>query len=82
MKNTILTFALLPALASSLAIAQSPQGAQPGLGGRSTQPPVEIDKTPPSRISSPRAKRGSQRADQTISRGQLSKARAHDSRGA
>ena len=40
MKNVILTLALLPVAA----IAQPPQGAQPGRGA---QAPVEIDKTPP-----------------------------------
>jgi enterochelin esterase family protein len=49
MKKTILTFALLPVLSSFPAIAQPPQ-APAGRGaqaGRGTQPPVEIDKTPP-----------------------------------
>ena len=41
MKNTILTFALLPVLSGILAVAQPPQGAQ------AARPPVEIDKTPP-----------------------------------
>jgi enterochelin esterase-like enzyme len=47
MKNMIPTFALLPVLSGILAIAQPPQAAQPGRGGRGTQLPVEIDKTSP-----------------------------------
>ena len=47
MKTTILILALLPVLPGVEAIAQPPQGAQAGRGGRGTQPPVEIDKTPP-----------------------------------
>jgi enterochelin esterase family protein len=43
MKIRILTMALWPILSSILALAQPPQGAQPGRGA----PPVEIDKTPP-----------------------------------
>ena len=34
MKKTILSFALLPVFSGILAIAQPPQGAQPGRGGR------------------------------------------------
>src|ERR1035438_4199565 len=44
MKNAILTLVLVPLMASTQAIAQPPQGPQPGRGA---QPPVEIDKTPP-----------------------------------
>src|SRR4029077_20089988 len=44
MKKTICIFALLPVLSGLVAIAQPPQGAQPGGG---TRPPVEIDRTPP-----------------------------------
>ena len=47
MKTTILKFALLPVLTGMLAIAQPPQGAQPGRGPQANRPPVEIDKTPP-----------------------------------
>ncbi len=50
MKKTILTIALLPLFLALPAIAQPPQGAPAGRGpqgGRGTQPPVEIDKTPP-----------------------------------
>ncbi|HUI54770.1 MAG TPA: alpha/beta hydrolase-fold protein [Bryobacteraceae bacterium] len=47
MKNTILTLALLPVLSGLTAIAQPPQAVPPGRGGRGSQPPVEIDKTPP-----------------------------------
>ena len=44
MKNRILTLIFLPVLSMVPAIAQPPQGGQPGGGAR---PPVEIDQTPP-----------------------------------
>ena len=43
MKNRILTLIFLPVISIVPALAQPPQGGQPG-GAR---PPVEIDKTPP-----------------------------------
>jgi enterochelin esterase-like enzyme len=50
MRKAIFTFAVLPALLALAAFAQPPQGLPAGRGapgGRGTQPPVEIDKTPP-----------------------------------
>ncbi len=39
----------------TLTLAQAPQDAQPGRGGRGAQPPVEIDKTPPAEDFKPSA---------------------------
>ncbi len=39
----------------TLALAQAPQGAPAGRGGRAAQPPVEIDKTPPAEDFKPSA---------------------------
>jgi len=47
MRNAILTLALLYGLSGVLAIAQPPQGGQPGRGPQGGRAPVEIDKTPP-----------------------------------